>query len=438
MKHILITILTLACFSTFAQDYSFTIKGKIVDEYQAPIPEVKITTYNKNTTYRTNINGQFKLNFNYSKDKYVVLNHVGFINDTIYFSKRKARKYSKRKTFEITKKLYELEFKELIVTAKKVDTVYGNPLFSIQDYQILPNDKLLLLTYSKNLKKDGKLILTDNKQQIISEYTIPDVPQYLFKDFSNTYYLVCRYKVYNIRIHQNRIKLTPIPNEDFYGFYQRIIDTIQDNFYYSNFAENYPAVDFLVSNRLDSTHHKIKSVQDDFMMELYRAQYKYVSGREKLWAYRKEQETGIDKEIWIGAASFTQDFLYKPVYAPLFVREDTILIFDQYKHFIYKFDSDHDIVDSIPFQLKVKGNKEKWEQPLIKDQTTQEIYALYNKGGYYYLKQFDLNSGKTIQTLKLSNRYVEQLTIQNNYVYYTYRPFESLQKKYLYREEIIR
>ena len=51
-----------------------------------------------------------------------------------------------------------------------------------------------------------------------------------------------------------------------------------------------------------------------------------------MWAYRKEQATGIDKEIWIGANSFTHDILYNPVYAPLFIINDTVLVFDQYKN----------------------------------------------------------------------------------------------------------
>lgn len=435
MKQIILFILLILNSICQAQEYSFTISGKVIDENHIPIPDVKITTQTSRSV-RSNSDGYFQLKFNYKKDKFVIFNHVGFINDTLFFSERRAKKLSKKQSFKTIKILNELVFKEFIVTAKKVDTVYGNPLFSIQDYTLLDNDQLLLLTYSKNLKKDGKLILTDKNQQIISEYTIPDKPIYLYNDFSNTNFLICTSKIYAINIHQQKIKLTPIPKEDFYGFYQRIIDTIQDNFYYSNFSENYPAVDFLVTSRLDSTHNKVISVQDDFMMELYRAQYKYVSGREKLWAYRKEQETGIDKEIWIGAASFTQDFLYKPVYAPLFIKEDTVLVFDQYKNYIFKIDSDNDVVDSIPFQLKIKGSKEKWEQPLIKDKETDDIYALYNKGGYYYLKQIDLTSGKTIQTLKLTNRYVEHLTIVDNYVYYIYRPFESLQKKFLYREEI--
>lgn len=435
LLNIIILLITTTVIN--AQDYSFNIKGKIVDKNLIPIPDVQIKSKKKLNEVRTSSNGTFSINYSYQEDYYIVFNHVGYISDTLYFSKRKAKKWNKKKQLTITIKLNELVFEDVVILAKKVDTVFGNDKFSIQDYLLLEDDNLLLLTYSKTLKKNGKLVLTDNNQQIISEYTIPDQPQYLYKDFSGAYFLVCKYNIYTVNIHRQQIRLTTVPKEDFYGFYQRIIDTINDQFYYSNFADNYPAVDFLVTNRLDSNHHKIKSVQDDFMMELYRAQYKYVSGRDKLWAYKKEEETGIDKEIWIGAASFTQNILYKPVYAPLFVKNDTVIIFDQYKNLIFKIDSDHDIIDSIPFQLKLKGSKEKWEQPLIKDKSNNEIYALYNKGGYNYLKLLNLNTGKSKQTLKLSNRYVEQLTINNGYVYYIYRPFESLQKKFLYREKII-
>ena len=421
-----------------AQDYSFTIKGEIVDENFIPIPDVqvKVKSKKKQNETRTSSDGLFSIDYSYQDDYYIVFNHVGFIGDTLYISQQKAKKWAKKKQRTITIKLKALVFEDVVILAKKVDTVFGNDKFSIQDYLLLEDNNLLLLTYNKKLKKDGKLVLTDNNQQIIYEYTIPDQPEYLYRSYSGIHFLVCKYHIYTIDIHRQQIKLSTVPKEDFYGFHQRIIDTINDQFYYSNFTENYPAVDFLVASRLDSNHLIIKSVQDDFMMELYRAQYKYVSGRDKLWAYRKQEETGIDKEIWIGAISFTQDILYKPVYAPLFVKNDTIIIFDQYKNLIFKIDSDHDIVDSIPFQLKLKGSKEKWEQPLIKDKSTNEIYALYNKGGYNYLKCLDLNTGKSKQTLKLSNRYVEQLTIESGYVYYIYRPFESLQKKFLYREKI--
>ena len=45
------------------------------------------------------------------------------------------------------------------------------------------------------------------------------------------------------------------------------------------------------------------------MMEFYRAEYKYVDVRTKLWAHQKQIETGIDKENGDGATVFTIQFI---------------------------------------------------------------------------------------------------------------------------------
>ena len=82
----------------------------------------------------------------------------------------------------------ELTFEDVVVFANKVDTVFGNDKFSIQDYLLLKGNHLLLLTYNKKLKKDGKLVLTDNNQQIITEFTIPDEPQYLYTSYSGDHF----------------------------------------------------------------------------------------------------------------------------------------------------------------------------------------------------------------------------------------------------------
>ncbi len=437
MVKILVILSLFSSTILYSQGYNFELQGKIFDDSYALVPEV-VVNFNKNDKkiYLDN-SGAFQFNYNYLKGDFIVFNCIGFESDTLFITERIAKKRSKKGVWNVNIKLKPIVFDEVVVTAQKVDTVFGSSLFSIADYLLIDENNLLLLTYDKRIAKRAKLRLTNKDQKEVCSYLIPDEPLYLYTDYANNNYLICKYKIYEIRIQLDKISLTPVPKENFYGFYNRIIDTIGDNFYYSNYTDLYPAVDFLVSNRLDSTSHtKLLTVQDDFMMELYRAEYKYVSGREKLWAYRKEQKTGIDKEIWVGARYFTQDFLYKKIYAPLFINEDTIIVFDQYKNLIYRFDSDHDKIDSIPYNLKIKRSLGKWQQPLIKDKITGNIYALYNKGGYFFLKGINVTTGKAEQTLKLSNKYVENLTILNGYVYYIYHPYESIQKKFLYREKI--
>ena len=127
---------------------------------------------------------------------------------------------------------------------------------------------------------------------------------------------------------------------------------------------------------------------------------------------------------------------YEPLYAPLFVNKDTILIFDHYSDQLMKISSRFEKLDSIPISYHKDKDKKNWEQPILKDKDENKLYSLFLKHGYYFLKQIYLNDGSTLVSFKLNYRYVENVKVENGYAYYIYRPYESSQKKYLYREVI--
>jgi hypothetical protein len=169
-------------------------------------------------------------------------------------------------------------------------------------------------------------------------------------------------------------------------------------------------------------------------MELYRSEYKWADIRTKLWAKEKENETGIDAEIWVGANYFTQSIYYKQLYAPLFVINDTVLVFDHYKNWMYRFSRVGNMIDSLPIYYHLQPKQTGWKKQLIQDQITGQIYLLFDKAGWMSLKRFDVKTGKLAETIPLSFRYADKILIRNNCVYYTYRPFETAQKKFLYKE----
>jgi len=440
MKSILfIVFLFISGFSIGQEGREFVLFGKVYDsQYKKPIPGVNVKLGEQRT--HTNSDGEFAIKVVFKDELIAKFTHVGFKG----FEKRLTAKMAKRKVIGDTLYwnnivLHEVTLTGITVSSHRVDTVFGSPQYSVEDYSFLPNNRLLLLAYEKTLNKQAQILLTDIVQDTIdtlSTYTVPGNALYLYTDYASLNYVICKEKVYRINIRGDEIHLLQIPNEDFYGFHQRVIDTIGEKYYYSNYNELYPAVKFYVTERNDTTHTELYEVKDDFMMELYRAQYKYVSGRDKLWAYRKEQATGIDKEIWIGASSFTQDILYKPVYAPLFIINDTVLVFDQYKNKILKFDEYNDSAGVYFMNYHQAPKGEKWEQPIIEDKSEELVYAIYNGGGYTYVRQLKYRSGVTGKTTKLKFRFIENIKIDKGYVYYIYRPFESSQKRFLYKEEL--
>jgi hypothetical protein len=73
---------------------------------------------------------------------------------------------------------------------------------------------------------------------------------------------------------------------------------------------------------------------------------------------------------------------------------------------------------------------------LIQDKITGVVYAIYEKTGSTYLGLLDLKTGTIKEKVKLGFRYVDKIRVHNNVVYYVYRPFESVQKKFLYKEQL--
>jgi len=343
--NLLIILTFLLGFLANAQN--FEVIGTVQDfaDEQSTILYVTIFT-SSNNEYKTvsDATGKYSINIKADQENDTIFFHHSGFENTYRIITPKMMSRFKRKgymsyTLNVSMNYYVIN--DYVFVAKKVDTVFGSEEVSVEDFLIMPDDRMLLLVYEKTKNKGTQILLTDDKQEEISRAHVPGDAVYLYEDFAGTKYVVCETKVLQINIVQNQIRFLDVTQEDFFGFYQRVIDTIGGNYYYSTFHNLYPAVKFIVTERDDSSHQELMEVKDEFMMELYRAQYKYVSGRDKLWAYRKEQETGLDTEVWIGAASFTKDILYKPVYAPLFVKQDTVHIFDQYKSYLYKFDQFH-------------------------------------------------------------------------------------------------
>ena len=73
---------------------------------------------------------------------------------------------------------------------------------------------------------------------------------------------------------------------------------------------------------------------------------------------------------------------------------------------------------------------------MIQDRVTGEIYAVYERAGYTYIGWIDTKSGEISEHVRLNHRYIQQISIFKNQVYYIYRPYESTQKKYLYKERL--
>lgn len=428
------------CLPVFIQAQK-VIQGRVVDaKNQSIIEDVQIDVLPQKLISKTSNEGQFLFHVDsISLGLSLKFQHVNYHTKTITIDKSWLRKIYKDTLF-ITVKLNasNVQLPEIAVFAdRKPDTIFGSPVYSIQDY-VLEDDFMILLAYTKTLRKGSTLLFTDNHQEILDSLPLNFYAEKLFTDYLGKHFVQGDNKVYGVLITNNRIRLVREDLSIYQEFTQRIIDSVHEKYYFSNYQDIYPAFSFYSMLANDSAAKTIHEVKDKFMMELYLSEYKYVQPQEKLWAARQEQKTGIDKEIWIGAVYFTQSLYYKPAYAPMVVFEDTAYIFDHYADKLFIINTITDTKnDSIPIRYHHVMRKDKWKQPLVFDKTKYRVYALFQNTGNLYLRKVNTNNGSIESTFKLYYRYVENIKVHNGYVYYIYRPFESSQKKFIYREQIL-
>ena len=424
-------------FSVAVFTQTITVSGIVTDVDGHPIANARYYFGNTpNSRIKTDAKGKYSVKFEIGKQDTLKFRHVGFNNFDLRITPRMVRK---AKNSRINKDII-LPDKVgivIVVTSNVPDTVFGTQEYSVADFEFDNTGQVVLLTYQKTLKKGSVIRLLDTNQNVIDSYYVEGKAIELRTDFRGNVHLIAEERVYLVETKQNSIKLYLESRDYYFKYVAPLIDTIGSKLYFSNYSEIYPAFDYLEFDRKDSVYKKIMAVEDTSMMEQYRAEYKFVDVRTKLWAHNKQIETGIDKEIWVGASVFSNSIYYEPLYAPLFkVGEDSIFVFDHYKDLLFKYEPTLGFVDSTRITYHKKARKSGWEQPLIQDRKNDQIYTSFLRNGYTYLSEIDCSTGQIRKSFRLHFKYVEKIRIINGYVYYIYRPFESIQKKYIYREEL--
>lgn len=437
MKIFLSCLLVLVGLQSFAQD-SLVIEVVVKDaNYEGAVRNAKVSLSHDTSAWqkRTNSKGKTyfqipyfsKISFNIQHSQYEPSSelksiHKRFIGDTMLVK------------FDMFYR--QQNFKEVVVPAPGVPMeVYGSKRVHVEDFEILPNGNVLMLTYPKRLKKGNELKLFDGIN-VLQSFQINDRAIELVRDYRGNPHVVCEKGVYGLQIDNSRIGILTLDRSYFIKYIAPIIDTNAQRMYFSTFNPDYPAFEYFKYDQLDSTYSKVVGIKDDLMMELYRAEYKWADVRTKLYARTQEMYTGIDAEDWVGANYFTQSVYYKEVYAPLFHRNDSLFVFDYYKDILFTFDKEGNKIDSTGIYHHYQPKRTGWKKNVIQDKVTGQIYATYERGGYTFLGRINTTTGKVEEQVQLEYKYVGKVAVHNNSVYYIYRPFESIQKKYLYKEKL--
>ena len=433
MKRYFFTIsLFLFCFHFVFSQSKTVVVGDISEVKTGKrIENVHVKLLKQNIVGYSNDRGEYSITFYQKERATLVFSHIGF--ETVY-EPVILTDDTIRLSVKLKKKVTSIPIVNIEDEGQPI-VVFKSAKISISDYEFC-DDKFIFLGYNKRLNKDSEIYLVDENETILGKHFVPGTPVELYEDYLGNVNLLCKNAVYRVGVNKNRLSLYELPLDHFNQLIKPIVDTLQENLIFSDFLHQFPRFKYYAFSPKDTSVNVIKEVVHKEMDWQYSYEYYSLTNADKQFAKRMAKRfKGLDKyDIAASMTGFANNICYEEVYAPLFVINDTINIFDHHEDKIWKFIRDTVEVGVVPFSYHHPRKRNEWKNKLIMDEVTGKIYGLYLRNGYNYLKEINSSTGKIISETKLTFQFVDEIKIKDGQVFYTYKPRQSLQKKFLYKE----
>jgi hypothetical protein len=449
MRLLLLSIcFTLAGLSSVAQE-KISISGQVTDkESKKAIPGVHIWSPELSKGAYTSKQGQFVIKVPVDSSATLEFSSIGYKKKVVKLSELDMQTASDGNVILNV----ALEFDVIMMGGVEIstapDTVFGSKEYHVADF-CWKDEFMILLVFEKEqrwkkesesditLYKNCALVLLDRFDHELHQLTLDVKALRFYTDFMDEIFLISQNKKQLVSVFDKRMYLSEVGEDDFKAFIEPVRDSIGGQLFVSSYNPDYPAFEYYTVNLEDSSIHTLRYIVDKPLLAMFRSEFKYLDNRGKLEAFRYEVQHGVDKEIVAGFMSgFPNSLYYESLYAPLFVHNDTITILDHYTDHLYKFDDSQNLLDSVAINYHKVDKKTQWDKKVIQDEESGRLYVVFKRGGWYLLGELNNSTGEIVKSFKIHYRYSENIRIKNGWAYYVYRPFESSQKKFLYKEEI--
>lgn len=289
----------------------------------------------------------------------------------------------------------------------------------------------------REILRDVRLVLLDTLFREVASCAVPEEVLGLRHDLRNNVVIEGARHAYGVGRTVDGLVLHRFGLDELRNSVLPWTDSIPHRVVGSNANAEYPALDHLAFDPVRDTLLRICTVVDSFMMDLFRSEYKYLKGPDKVLAMNLAAELGVDKETVAGyMAGFSRNIWYQPLYAPLFVAGDTLLVFDHARHRLRKFTQAFAERPSVPLAYQGKEDARQWTGRLLQDRTTRQVYAEFQRHGTSWLRPVDPVTGELGTAIRLAERWPERVQVHGGRAYYIWRPAGSVQKRTIYRERL--
>ena len=396
------------------------------------IKDVHVLNLTDNVAAITNHQGLVHFKTASNRKIKISVSHVSYqpMNTWVWLNSNDSSKL----TIELKEKIYELKAFDAL-ESKKPEQMFHSKFDYVHDFEVLGN-RLILITYSLSLKKDPRLTICDMNQNVLNEIPILKQPKSLFIDFAGRIFIEYPNKVQLVHAEGKELSLRNIDPLSYANSVKPCKDSLNNLILFSDQIWYLPRFNYFAYDAQDSMVFLLKHIVFDDILSMMQWEYYTMDVllRQEAQKIAKHFPEMDETEVGGLMCGFQNSFYYQQPYAPLFVRKDTIHIFDHYTDHLYRFNKQLETLDSIQISYHKPQKKRSWKRKVYLDSESDRFYGLFLKNGYSYLKHIDIQSGGVLSSVKLQNQFVKKIRIHDDYAYYIYKPANSAVKPFIYRE----
>ena len=282
--------------------------------------------------------------------------------------------------------------------------------------------------------KGAEVVLLDTLQRRIASASLDDEVVAMHRSYRNEVVLETRARAYVAMFEEGGIALVSLPKRFLHERLLPWTDSIPQRLLGNDHHPALPAFSHFAFDPERESTDVFCSVEDAHYLAIYRSQYKYLSYRDKVDVMNIANDLGVDKELVAGALSgIAGDMRFKAPYAPVFVRDDGVFVFDHAAERIRSFGAGLKEQEGVPMRHQ---QDRRWAERLLQDRATGRIHAVYRYRDHVLLAEVDPLTGRVGQAFRLTHPWPERVQVHGGHVYYVYRPKGSLEHRALYRERL--
>ncbi len=344
------------------------------------------------------------------------------------------------------------KIKEVSVShSRKKEIAFKDSRFYIMDFHIDSNGTFMLLTRFKKYY----LYLLDSDMNLKVKKNITFHPKSLFLDCTGALHLFTKDSMFRIEKSADTLLFTEKKSLDLYKYYFRdceasndvglIFKTVknysQTTDYYQ--IENYSKFNMDVYVITDSSLVRgARETEAEIKKEEFRLRRKYsrsVGTRAPTWEdqtqegqLRNDKSSEIQRHL--DKRRFYGQFVLRPYYNPLFIRDDTTFIFDHVNGEMVRMTMEREVLDKSPINYH---NENHWKGEMQLDGKRNVFYSIEEKHGAQIFGRLSLETGEINRKTKITKHaYPEKVIVYNGFAYYVYRQFVDDNLNKLFRQRI--